>query len=367
VKWFVVPPSSICILTLTIAMAAATGTQVSSAQQAPGQPIFDCTGAQARYDQLNSGLAVQQDALKRSEDLLNNLRRERTLGTEEAKKQEAELAKDQLQDSATEILKEEVTLRAKLQALQAVTGSKAVSEDLLREMGAINQQLGFIDAISQGLTHLKSGYKAGQAYNQQIQNSAHSLQEHIVLLNKLLTDSGIYNDAGNALGEALLGPAGPLAFKGVVSLVDATVQSEANFDLLLQEQNAADTVNTLRQQVDNIQDKMGDLKANCLNQPPASSNPANPPSDTTLSNPPAPPTDHTGAVLLIGGLGAAGVAAYAVGEMYNPANKTSSGSGGGSGQCNGLSPKNACGSCTSDAQCGGSDDCWTGGGSAPFC
>jgi anti-sigma factor RsiW len=334
-KWMVVRLPSICAFTLTVALAA-TGTQTMRAQSAPGQPIVDCSNAQARIEQLSSGLPVMEDALKRSEARMDSLQNELKLGKEEAQKQETELAQEQMKESASEALDEVVPLRARLKAFQAAGQaagiSPSTSTDFIRQMNAINAQLDQIETLSKLLT----SFKAGMAYGQQIQSSAHSLGEHISMLNTMLTNSGFYNQAGPALAGSLLGPAGPVLFNRVLSLIDTSLQSEANFDLVMQEQQEADTENTLRRQVDNIHDKVSELQSNCLNQTSSSSNPPSspPPIPPQISSPPPPPpssaasNSHAGAILLVGALAVGGVAAVAAGSMMN-----------GSGSC-GSAPEN---------------------------
>ncbi len=96
--------------------------------------------------------------------------------------------------------------------------------------------------------------------------------------------------------------------------------------------------------------------------------PAAPPAQQVVSTPSG---NHTGLVLLVGGLGAAGAVAYAAGvAMKNQAN--SSGGGTSSGHCVATAPANACGACTCSGDCGsssqcGGDDCWTSGSTPPFC
>ena len=336
-KWIVVRLPSICAFTLTVALAA-TGTQTMRAQSAPGQPIVDCSNAQARIDQLNSGLPVMEDALKRSEARMDSLQNELKLGKEEAQKQETELAQEQMKEAASEVLDELVPLRARLKAFQAAGQaagiSPSASTDFIRQMNAINGQISQIEDIVGVINKSLVSFQAGMTYGQQIQGSAHSLGEHISMLNTMLTNSGFYNQAEPALAGSLLGPAGPLLFNRVLSLIDTSLQSEANFDLVMQEQQEADTENTLRRQVDNIHDKVSELQSNCLNQTSSSSNPPGspPPIPPQISSPP-PPTSaasnsHAGAILLVGALAVGGVAAVAAGSMMN-----------GSGSC-GSAPEN---------------------------
>ena len=330
-KMLVVRLPGIYALALTLALAA-IGTQTMRAQSAAGQPIFDCSNAQARVSQLNSGLPVMEEALKRSEARMDSLQRELKLGKEEAQKQETELAQEQMKEAASEALDELVPLRARLKAFQAAGQaagiSPSTSTDFLRQMNAINEQLSQIETLSKLLT----SFQAGMTYGQQIQGSAHSLGEHISMLNTMLTNSGFYNQAGNALAGSLLGPAGPMVFNRVLSLIDTSLQSEANFDLVVQEQQEADTENTLRRSVDNIHDQIQELQTNCLNQTASSSVPNSPPPVPPPASPPPPSSaasnSHAGAILLVGTLAVGGVAAYAAGSMMN-----------GSGSC-GSAPEN---------------------------
>jgi len=308
------------------------------AQSAPGQPIVDCTNAQARYDQWNSGLPVMQDAFDRSKARMDSLENELKLGKEEAQKQETELAQEQMEEAASELLDELVPLRARLKAFQsagqAVGISPSTSTDLIRQTNAINGQINEqLDAISD-ISKLLVSFKAGMAYGQQIQSQAHSLGQHISTLNTMLTNSGFYNQAGSALAGSLLGPAGPVLFNRVLSLIDISLQSEANFDLVVQEQQEADTYRTLQQQLNRAKEAMEYLQTNCLNQTSSSSNPPSspPPIPPQISSPPPPSSaasnSHAGAILLVGALAVGGVAAVAAGSMMN-----------GSGSC-GSAPEN---------------------------
>jgi hypothetical protein len=350
---------SIIVLFMSSSIGAAQNAQ------APGQPIFDCTDAQARIDRLAAGLSVQEEAMKRTDALLERLKEESKLGSEEAKKKRIEDAEEQVLDASKEILKEEVPLRAKLEALKAAGATtKAVRKEVLDQ---IDKQLDMIENLSKGL----QSYQAGVAYGQQIQSGAHSLSQNITFLNQLLTNSGIYEEAGGQAMGVFLGPAGPLAFKGLLFLVDSSVEDLQASDLQQQIQQAADNSNTLHRQYNDIQDKINEIKANCLNKP------TNPPNNFT--NPPATPSQvnsgggHTGLILLVGGGTVAGVAAYAAGVAMKNAS-TASGGGTVSGHCDGTAPTNACGACTctpdvncsSSSQCGG-DDCWTSSSTPPFC
>ena len=326
-KWIVVRLPSICAFTLTVALAA-IGSQTMRAQSAPGQPIVDCSNAQARYDQWQSGLPVMEDAFDRSKARMASLQEELKLGKEEAQKQETELAQEQMKESASEALDEVVPLRARLKAFQAAGQaagiSPSTSTDFIRQMnainGQINEQLDMIGDISKLLV----SFKAGMAYGQQIQSQAHSLGQHISMLNTMLTNSGFYNQAGPALAGSLLGPAGPLVFNRVLSLIDTSLQSEANFDLVLQEQQEADTYNTLQQQLDKAQEAMKYLKTNCLDQTSSSSNPPSspPPIPPSSNTPPSTPSQagsnsHAGAIVLVGTLAVGAVVAVAAGSMMN--------------------------------------------------
>jgi len=369
-----VSPTLVFIATTALTLSAAallktegrTGFAQVAGVQAAGAPIFDCTDAQARYDRLSAGLPVQQEAMTRTDALLKSLQEESRLGTEEAKKKRIEDAEEQAIDASKEILKEEVPLRAKLAALKA---AGATTKGVRREMlDQIDKQLDLIEDVSKGL----QSYQAGVAYAQQIQAGTHNLAQHITFLNQLLTNSGIYEEVGGEAMGVFLGPAGPLAFKGLLFLVDASVEDLQASDLQLQIQQAANNSNILHSQYNDIVDKMQEIKANCLDKP---NTPANP--STPLSVVPSKGNaggGHTGLMLLVGGGAAAGVAAYAAGVAMK--NNAAGGSGGGSvgGHCDGLAPSNACGACTctpnvncsSSPQCGG-DDCWTSGPTPPFC
>jgi hypothetical protein len=349
-----------------IALFAWSSIGVAQYAQAPGQPIFDCTDAQARYDRLSGGLAVQQDAITRTDALLKSLQEESRLGSEEAKNKRIEDAEEQVKDASKEILKEEVPLRAKLAALKAAGATtKGVRKEVLDQ---IDQQLDLIEDLSKGL----QSYQAGVAYGQQIQTGAHTLSQHLTLLNQLLANSGIYEEAGGQALGVFLGPAGPLAFKGLLFLVDASVEDLQASDLEQQIQQAANNSNILHRQYNDVVDKMQEIKANCLEKPitPPDKASTPPPATSQLR---APGASHTGLVLLMGGLGAAGAVAYAAGVAMKNAS-TSDGGGSVSGHCDGTSPSNACGacSCTQNVNCGsasqcGGGDCWTSGSTPPFC
>ena len=81
---------------------------------------------------------------------------------------------------------------------------------------------------------------------------------------KLLADSGIWEEAGGDLMKTFLGPAGPFAFKSLLILVDVSIADADEMDIQQQITQAAENLNTMRFQYDDIQVKIDDLKKYCL-------------------------------------------------------------------------------------------------------
>jgi len=301
--------------------------------QAPGGPVFDCTGASEKYTRLASGLDVQREAIRRQDAYVKFLNQVSQDKSTEALEKTREFAKDQFLDEAKDLANEAMTLRVKVEALKAVGLNQEMRRQVLEEIKAIED-------INNSISKEAKNQQVSAEYRRAFQNSGHDLMQHANALAKLMVDSGLAEK-----GAALLGPEGPLALKGALFLIDYTAADMEGFDALQQLQPAMDNLRTMQQQFDNIQDKMSSLQTNCLNKPTASNNP---PDSTSLANAstskpaasslqPAKASSHTGAVLLLGGLGAAGAVAYAAGvAMKNQAN------GGGSCGSPPTNPLNDC-------------------------
>lgn len=233
------------VSTLTNAeRTALSGTNLS------GGPIVNCKGAQAKYDRLMAGVPVQQEAVKRTERLFESLRQESRLAPEEAARKRREYAYDQLLEASQEIVEEDEKL---VKALSPGTASGELMEEIVLETKAIG-------AINDSLQSLQ----AGIAYGSDVQKKTYSLGGHLVRLCKILADSGIAEQAGGKILGVYLGPTGPLAFKGLVFLVDASIDIGRSIDLQQKIQQAGENLNTMRLEYDRIQVKLESLRTDCL-------------------------------------------------------------------------------------------------------
>ncbi len=285
--------SRIPIVALTAFLAPALAAVPGQAQgQAPGTPYVDCTDAVARYDRLASGLPVQQEAVDRAARYLDALRAERRAGTREAREQLEERTADMVKSDAA------AQLEALTKARDAVLKSSSPAAKSDAVLGWMRQVSALEDSVGK-LVAIPNAARAGWNYGQEVQKQGRTVAEQLASANKLFVESGLAEAVGSDLAKAF-GPAGIVAFNGSLYMLDKLVADQADWDRALEEQRAADNLNSLTQSLHRVEDRMQQLKGDCPAQFKAAEDTAKPPAATTTAPqqppPAAPPAQEAPAV-----------------------------------------------------------------------
>ena len=207
--------------------------EVSSGAAAPGQPIFDCAHDRTVIARMGSGLAAQEDAIRRTEEALKA-----------AKENSADEQKE-IRDAAASTMLASATLTTEwARAAIAKAGSLrsngiGPNGDLFKEMTMMKDLAKTGDELKELLeTPGKAGkaYDAGYDYGNTmaVEQSAKTLRDQWAATMKFLKDSGIYEKALENGGEhfALMlgGPVGEAEFKTFVSAMDLGIHMKQAWD-----------------------------------------------------------------------------------------------------------------------------------------
>jgi len=388
-------PVWVFIATVALTVSAATllnpGGKRGFAQvaglQAPGSPIFDCAGDQAAINRLQSGLPVQDEAIRRTEAALEIAKEDAGQASEEARQTVAFAAvkllnyeAKNISDSAQALIAQEGAVRS-----AGITADEAARFKFFQNVKSIADLSNKLMEATDASGDLAKSYAAGKAFGSAVtvQNTGLKLSTLINQTNKLLQDSGINDKAAEELSAkialAAWGPIGEAGVHGLVTAMDLAADcwqaTSTAGDVAEESHNLEVMKDQYRRAKDRIYELQQEIAVGCKATPQqTTANTSNAPGSSEVSKPTG--GSHAGLWILGGVLGAGGAGAYAAGVAMKNQNANSSSSSGGqvNGHCDGAAPSNACGACTctpdvncgSSPQCGG-DDCWTSSSTPPLC
>jgi hypothetical protein len=246
--------SRVVFVVLAVAVVALPlGTTAVFAQwSAPGEPIFNCENAAARYERMGRGLPAQQRLIERLQAQLAALDEAQATTDEEARDALVARSVDTVHSHASDELAALAEAKAKVLALPSHSTA----------------QLRWIDKVSalekeiSALQKLTGTFRAGREYGLEIQSRSHTVAEHIKAANKLFVDSNLAEEIGGELAAAG-GPLGVVAFEGSLFLLDYVVATEEGFIAARERNDLNETITNLQYGYNRVEDKMADLKRDC--------------------------------------------------------------------------------------------------------
>lgn len=287
--------------------------------QAPGEPYVNCGSAAQQYQKLSTALPKYQQHIQDEINRESRMLQQGKEGVTEAQREQDEaLFKGALGE-------------AKDLGGEAIKSSQGL-EKALKQAHLSFFQRGTLKYDLEGVRSLGKRVEAAQNLAKETK-SVHSLWGAIKDVNEYGVKSGAYDKLGEEVCTYGFGPECKLAFMAANTTIDVGVaEAQSQIDLG-EEQRAANTINSLRSQLNNFQEKIADLGSNLhqyCSRPNSQQASNNPPDSTTMVRPPAGSSAAKGSVpasavkagggshalpIILGAVVAGGgVAAYEVGK-----------------------------------------------------
>ncbi len=218
-----------------------------------GQPVLtaaECERKRAARDRLAGRLAVQEEAVRRTEAQLEAAKKGIVEASAERRRVLLEGAVQEAQGYATKVLTSAKYIRSQVDLLKAFQADKKKRDMLIRSLNT---------AIFEGeglATAAKAGYEGGQDLGKRVDKLSGRI---LPLADKLLMESGIAENVGEELSGTLGGPLGELAFRGARLSIDFTAALGkgriGESELATAQKNLA----TMRRQLDLARDRISGL------------------------------------------------------------------------------------------------------------
>jgi hypothetical protein len=238
--------------------------------QAPGRPYSgSCSVVLPQAEHLRKGLAVQKQAMERTEALIAAAK-----GGTPPPSAPVSPAVDTSKSIISSLLSEEAALRKKLEALPLTADASASRARILKDLDRINVGANAVDVL----------LAAGKY--QQAMAEVTSLRELSEATGTYLMDSGLADMlaahvGARLLGGALGGPAGVLIVQAAALGIDVGARLAGQEISASEVQQAQDTLDALKFQYDAMQGRIQFMVDNCAPeskpQPESSSEPGQPP------------------------------------------------------------------------------------------
>jgi hypothetical protein len=217
-------------------------------QKQSGTRIMDCEQGRNARDRLVAGLPVQQEAIKRSEGLLEAAGKDVGAAKAESKQVLLQGAIQEAKGYAQDVLTSVKGLRSQVEMLNGL--DKATRDMLIRTVNAV--AWGGEDLYQAG----GKGYEAGV----EIQKKAANLSDRIATLtDKLLMESGIAEKVGEELSGKLWGPIGQLGFRGAKLSIDLSVALGSGIISKADQQTAQRNLDIMRSQYERAKTRISEL------------------------------------------------------------------------------------------------------------
>ncbi len=202
--------------TAYIGAAKTFNRDVEDAQKSAVAPpsYADCGEMQAARDRLVSGLPVQEEAIRRTEAMLEAALK----GIQEASAGKRQVliegAINEAKGYATDVLTSAKHIRSQVDLLKGLEIDKGKRELLIHTLNTVIFEG---EGIAQAA---QAGYKGGEVMRSKVDRLSRELLPQTY---KMLLESGILEKAGEEMSEKLGGPLGALAFRGARLSIDFTV------------------------------------------------------------------------------------------------------------------------------------------------
>lgn len=220
---------------------------------APGQPIVDCAGDRATLARLQNGLAVQQDAMNRTQAVGESAADE----SRDTAKEYGLTAISTLNSAATDIAKDAEATIAKEEGLKA-TGIAADAAARFKSL----QNLKRIVELSDDLITVTEASEAGNAFGkaEAVKKTAGALKDQIDLARQSFVDTGMAEEAGGKLAFFLGGPVGESDFHLLITGMDLFAESWETWNNYGEAQQAQRNLDVMRSQYARVQDTISELQ-----------------------------------------------------------------------------------------------------------
>ncbi|HXX22239.1 MAG TPA: hypothetical protein VEO19_03705 [Terriglobia bacterium] len=225
--------------------------------QAPGQPyVPPCTAAtRLELTRLIKGLPAQEEAIRRTESLLNESNAETQAALAEEQHVIVEGTLNAIKDAATDAVTESSALRAGLAAMKnAGMGPPA---EIHRWLELMDQ----IKSSGEALESLSSAAEAGHKFGGVIKQ-LHAMLDLLAKANQLFVDSGLAEEIGGEMASGF-GPVGTYSFKFANLLIDATYADGLASISSETAAEARDHLDVMKAEYREIQQKIAGLQARC--------------------------------------------------------------------------------------------------------
>lgn len=278
--------AGVCVaVCLSLAMILPTTIVSANQAQAPGGLYTgNCASELESALKLEKGLGTLNDMIDRTDRQLDGIRKNGGRQNADAANQAAEAKKALAADNAVSVLANIGELTSELEKL-AKFGPPGKAVSVLKAIGEMKK-------LENGYKVTKAAIAAGN-YKFAAQD-AQSLMEQVSAAGRFLDDVGLTGElasigaaraglAGSAAG--LSGLVGGLAITAGVYAIDTIVAQEDSFQNAVDMARAADTINHLRANRSDIQNKIASIRSTCAPQPQRT----DPPKQVSQTPPPAPP------------------------------------------------------------------------------
>ncbi len=213
-----------------------------------GSQVMDCKQGRIARGRLAAGLPVQQEAIRRSETLVEAAGKDLAAANAETRREVLQGAIQESKAYAQRVLTSVKALRSQIEMAKGL--DKAKRDALIRSVNAI--AWGGEDLYQAG----GSGYEAGL----EIQKKVDNLSRHIgTLWDKVLMESGILEKAGEELSGKLWGPLGELGFRGAKLSIDLSVAVGGGIISKADQQTAQRNLELMRTQYERSKQRVEEL------------------------------------------------------------------------------------------------------------
>jgi hypothetical protein len=213
-----------------------------------GTRMMDCQQGRISRDRLAAGLPRQQEAIRRSEVLVEGAAKDSGAAKAEIKRVIFQGATQEAKAYAQHVLTSVKALRSQIEMLNGV--DKAKRDALIRTVNAI--AWGGEDLYQAG----GKGYEAGVELQKKVDNLSRQI---INFGDKLLMESGILEKAGEELSGKLWGPIGELGFRGAKLSIELSVAVGNDIISQADQQTAQRNLDIMRSEFNRAKQRISEL------------------------------------------------------------------------------------------------------------
>ncbi len=213
-----------------------------------GTRIMDCKAGKVVRGRLAAGLPVQEDAIKKSEALVQAMAKDVAAANAETRRIILQGAIQESKAYAQRVLTSVKALRSQIEMAKGL--DKAKRDALIRT----------VNAIAWGGEDLSQAGGAGYEAGVELQKKVDNLSRHIgTLWDKVVMESGVAEKAGEELAGKLWGPLGELGFRGAKLSIELTVAVGSGIISKAEKETAERNLDVMRRQYREAKGKISEL------------------------------------------------------------------------------------------------------------